>query len=221
MERFTDLCLDCADAALVGRFWADALGQELQVDDEGDARLVGPNLPTLWIDVVPEPKVVKNRLHLDLYVPDVGALVALGATVLAEHEDWSVLADPEGNELCAFAGDAPAGAAARAFALCVDSADPVPLAAWWHARLGGEVGPGSDGRPRWIHGARGLEQLILKFVPVDDERVTKNRMHWDLDTDDLDALVAAGATVVREPDDEIHWTVMHDPQGNVFCAFTD
>ena len=221
MERFTDLGLDCADAPLVGRFWADALGQELEVDDEGDAKLVGPNLPTLWIDVVPEPKEVKNRLHLDLYVPDVAALVALGATVLAEHEDWSVLGDPEGNEFCAFPGDAPSRAPAHAFALCVDSADPVPLAAWWQARLGGEVGPGSDGRPRWLHGARGLEQLILKFVPVDDERVAKNRMHWDLTTDDLDALVVAGATVVREPDDEIHWTVMQDPQGNVFCAFVD
>jgi hypothetical protein len=32
-------------------------------------------------------------------------------------------------------------------------------------------------------------------------------------------LVAAGATVVREPDDEIRWTIMADPEGNEFCAF--
>ena len=58
-------------------------------------------------------------------------------------------------------------------------------------------------------------------MPVGDERVAKNRMHWDVTTDDLDGLVAAGATVVREPDDEIEWTVMHDPEGNEFCAFVE
>jgi hypothetical protein len=33
-------------------------------------------------------------------------------------------------------------------------------------------------------------------------------------------LVAAGATVLRRPDDDISWTVLADPQGNEFCAFT-
>lgn len=219
MERVTDIGYDAADPALVGRFWAAALRGTLELFDDGvHARVKVPGLPTLWVDAVPEPKVVKNRVHPDLYVPAVSALVDLGATVLAEHEDWSVLGDPEGNELCAFPGESPSGAPGNAFALCVDSTDPVPLAAWWQARLGGEIGPGSDGRPRWLHGARGLEQLILKFVPVDDERSVKNRMHWDLETDDLDALLAAGATVVREPNAEITWTVLHDPQGNEFCA---
>jgi hypothetical protein len=221
MEQFRDICLDAADPTVVGRFWAAALGQQLEVLEGGELRVQVPGLPTFWFDAVPEPKVVKNRVHLDLYVPDVAALVALGASVLAEHGDWSVLGDPEGNEFCAFPGETPAGAAARAFAICVDSADPVPLAAWWQARLGGEIGPGSDGRPRWLHGARGLEDLILKFVPVADRRVAKNRSHWDVATDDLAGLVAAGASVVREQDDEIEWTVLRDPQGNEFCAFTD
>src|SRR5690606_2223763 len=132
MESFKDLCLDAADPAVVARFWADALGQELSVADDGDARVGGPRMPTLWVDAVPEPQAVKNRVHLDLYVPDVAALVDLGATVLAEHDGWSVLGDPEGNELCAFPVTSPeqappAGAPARAFAICVDSADPVPL----------------------------------------------------------------------------------------------
>jgi predicted enzyme related to lactoylglutathione lyase len=53
---------------------------------------------------VPEPKTVKNRVHLDLRAADVDAeaerLVGLGARVLGRVEDWVVLADPEGGEFC-------------------------------------------------------------------------------------------------------------------------
>ncbi|RNE66608.1 glyoxalase [Cryobacterium tepidiphilum] len=56
---------------------------------------------------VPEPKTVKNRLHLD-FVPDdqaaeVERLVALGARhvdIGQGEQTWVVLADPEGNEFC-------------------------------------------------------------------------------------------------------------------------
>jgi hypothetical protein len=36
---------------------------------------------------------------------------------------------------------------------------------------------------------------------------------------DPDALTAAGATELRRPDRDTSWTVLHDPQGNAFCAF--
>ena len=53
---------------------------------------------------VSEPKVVKNRVHLDLYVVDrareVERLVALGGRVVREFDGWTVMADPEGNEFC-------------------------------------------------------------------------------------------------------------------------
>jgi hypothetical protein len=214
--KFKDLCLDAADPVRVGRFWADALGQELRRLDDGDALVHGPRCTPIWVNRVPEAKAVKNRVHLDLHVPDVGVLVALGATVLAEHDGWAVLADPEGNELCAFPAEGPVGAPAHAFAICVDSDRPVELAAWWQERLGGTVGPGTDGRPRWLHGPAGLEAMILKFVPVDDDRSVKNRCHWDITTDAVDPLVAAGATVLAE---HPSWTVLADPQGNEFCAF--
>ena len=64
----------------------------------------------LLFQVVPEGKTAKNRVHLDLHVPEgerdakVAQLLALGATKLADGrlgpETWVVLADPEGNELC-------------------------------------------------------------------------------------------------------------------------
>ncbi|WP_420855842.1 VOC family protein [Thermoactinospora rubra] len=60
--------------------------------------------PRLWFQRVPEAKTVKNRVHLDLRSDDLEAevrrLVELGARELARHEDWVVLADPEGNEFC-------------------------------------------------------------------------------------------------------------------------
>jgi Glyoxalase-like domain len=223
VATWKDLCLDAADPAVVGRFWARALGRPLKLLDDGDAVLRGGPLQALWINRVPEPKVAKNRVHLDLYGRDPADLVALGATILDDHGRWVVLGDPEGNELCLFAdpGDrAEAAAPARPFALCVDSARPEELAAWWAAVLDGAVGQRPDGNPRWVHGGAGLGGLILKCVPVTDERAAKNRCHWDVTTDDVGHLVDAGATVLRPRDSEISWTVLADPEGNEFCAFT-
>ena len=231
---FKDLCLDAADPVVVATFWAGALGHEVEVFEDGDAAVSGPNFPKIWIDAVPEPKVVKNRVHLDLRVPDVAALVGLGATILAEHERWTVLGDPEGNELCAFPdhhGEAlAAGAPAKVFALCVDSDRPEELATWWQARLGGSLVPGPDGALRWIDSPRGMEGMTFKCVRVDDERVAKNRSHWDVtsvgaddrpEADQVAELVDVGAALLRPHDDEIRWTVLADPQGNEFCLFTD
>jgi hypothetical protein len=53
---------------------------------------------------VPEEKVVKNRVHLDLSAADTDAevdrLVALDARVANTFPDWVTLTDPEGNEFC-------------------------------------------------------------------------------------------------------------------------
>ena len=225
IAAFKDLCLDAADPGLVGRFWAAALDLPLRMHPDGDADVQGPPLDRLWINGVPEPKVVKNRVHLDVYGASADALVELGATVLADHGRWQVLGDPEGNELCLFPEPDGERAAigsppARPFGLCVDSAEAEALARWWAEVLGGTRGTRPDGNPRWIHGAAGMDGMIFKVVPVGDARVVKNRCHWDVTTDDVGLLTAAGATVLRPRDDEISWTVMADPQGNEFCAFT-
>ena len=223
VATWKDLCLDAAEPGVVGRFWARVLGRPLELLDDGDALVRGGPLQALWVNRVPEPKVAKNRVHLDLHGRDPADLVALGATVLDDHGRWVVLADPEGNELCLFPDPGAGGEAtppARPFALCVDSAKPEELAAWWAAVLDGTVGQGPDSTPRWIHGGAGLDGLILKCVRVADERVAKNRCHWDVTTEDVQHLVEMGATVLRPRDGEIAWTVLADPQGNEFCAFT-
>lgn len=76
-------------------------------DDPVDERGVGTGRRILF-QAVPEPKTVKNRVHLDLMVgpeahdAEVERLTGLGATVLGVHDDaggrWTLLADPEGNE---------------------------------------------------------------------------------------------------------------------------
>ena len=53
-------------------------------------------------DAVPEPKTVKNRIHWDVEIDDVTRWPTRGATVLAAPEHGPSMADPEGNEFCAF-----------------------------------------------------------------------------------------------------------------------
>lgn len=69
-----------------------------------------PGMPIQTMDFisVPEPRAGKNRIHWDVTVADLAPLVDAGATVLREPAEqgddvyWYVLADPEGNEFCAF-----------------------------------------------------------------------------------------------------------------------
>jgi hypothetical protein len=119
--RFKDLCLDARDHQALADWWCTAMGyvrrDAVASPEEGWTRpadwpvpIVDPSGagPLIWIVPVPEPKTVKNRLHWDVVCPDVDALVARGATLLRAADDqicWDVLADPEGNEFCAFAPD--------------------------------------------------------------------------------------------------------------------
>ena len=106
---------DSAQPAVVGRFWAEVLGWRYDEDDDGDVTLTPPEgtpahgaSPELQFLRVPDPKTVKNRLHIDLRPDDQEAEVArvesLGATRIdigqSPDATWVVLADPEGNEFC-------------------------------------------------------------------------------------------------------------------------
>ncbi|SDY39044.1 hypothetical protein SAMN05444365_102109 [Micromonospora pattaloongensis] len=99
-----------ADPVVLASWWAQILGGTVE-PDAGSASLTGAaGFPwQRWIFTeVDEPKTVKNRLHwdVDLTGPDPAALVDAGATVLRDRGGdirWWVLADPGGNEFCAFA----------------------------------------------------------------------------------------------------------------------
>ena len=107
-----ELVIDCADHGAVVDFWAAAFGYERREVNEQYVALVpperGPGRPPLLFQKVPEPKVVKNRVHFDTHAESMSAeverLTGLGATVIAERSlgqlSWTVMADPEGNEFC-------------------------------------------------------------------------------------------------------------------------
>ncbi|MBI5087434.1 MAG: VOC family protein [Actinobacteria bacterium] len=135
MSRNIQVAIDCRDPHTLNRFWAEVM--EYEVEDHHDLieQLMAGGLVTeadtisiagrrafataaacrdssghgrLLFQQVPEDKVVKNRVHLDVHADDRDALVArcleLGATKLWDGhqgpETWVTLADPEGNEFC-------------------------------------------------------------------------------------------------------------------------
>ncbi len=106
---------DCTDALAQARFWASALGSD--VDEESTSarayvEAAGWGGPNMWFARVPEPKTAKNRMHFDLRAPgamadEVRRLTALGATAVRHDAAHTVMQDPEGNEFCVEPG--PAG----------------------------------------------------------------------------------------------------------------
>jgi hypothetical protein len=110
------ITFDCADTMSVATFWAAALGFEMDPDsDQAGASLTDPSGKTggMFFQPVPESKVAKNRVHLDLrpsraMAEEVERLTALGATVVGrvdvEGSFWTVMQDLEGNELCVLRG---------------------------------------------------------------------------------------------------------------------
>jgi len=103
-----NLTFDCVDALRVARFWAAALGSDVDEGSTSERAYVeapawgGPNI---WFRGARDPKAAPNRLHLDLralttMAEEVDRLVALGATVVERYDDITVLHDPEGNEFC-------------------------------------------------------------------------------------------------------------------------
>ena len=126
MARLRDVIFDCRHPASLARFWASVLDEyqvapydhdELErlrsmgiLDPEDDPTVLVERAsgasPRLWFQRVPEAKLVKNRVHIDLEADDVDAelerLLELGATLAPEqaNDGLVVLLDPEGNEFC-------------------------------------------------------------------------------------------------------------------------
>jgi predicted enzyme related to lactoylglutathione lyase len=107
-----NVVIDCADHDVVIPFWEAALGwSSFRINDQF-VLLRAPEEERIGFDIlfqkVPEPKVAKNRAHIDFDAADVDGeverLVGLGGRKVAEHAigafRWTIVADPEGNEFC-------------------------------------------------------------------------------------------------------------------------
>lgn len=108
---------------------------------------------------------------------------------------------------------------ARLKDVCLDANDGSLVADWWcrtlrYRRRDPEVvapepicivDPNGSGPPIWIN-------------TVPERKQVKNRMHIDV-IGDVNELVELGATVLRNPDDDIDWHILADVEGNEFCVF--
>jgi Glyoxalase-like domain len=125
-SRASNFCIDAHDPWAQTLWWSKVLEDFTlpEDDDQGpgdeECGLVGPDDRYLLFLKVPEPKTVKNRMHICLRPTDrtrdeeVDRILGLGATLVDDRrkgdKGWAVLADPEGNEFCVLTPYRPAGA---------------------------------------------------------------------------------------------------------------
>lgn len=241
-SRLIALCIDANEPLLLARFWAEALGWEVAPVPDGDACDVISLIPTdgtrFGIDLarVPEAKVGKDRLHLDLTTTSlddqrekVAHLIELGARHIdvgqRPDEDHVVLADPEGNEFCVIGpGNTFLAGCERLGSITCDGTPEVGY--FWSEVLGWPLVWDQDDETA-IRAPDGTGPLITWGPPVLPKAGAKNRLHLDIaptaGTDQAaegERLVALGASRIDIGQGDVDWVVMADPDGNEFCVLT-
>lgn len=113
MSKIGYVTIDINDMNIASDFWSGALGAHAVDDNPHFRKLIIPDSEiAVFLQLVPEPKTSKTRMHLDLVSDDVDSeaarLVKLGATIerkpVTEGFKFAVLKDPFGNEFCILSG---------------------------------------------------------------------------------------------------------------------
>jgi Glyoxalase-like domain len=240
--RLVQIAIDARDNSALGRFWAEALGWKVGGDEPDETNVepegfVYPDPIALCIDIlpVPEPKTVKNRVHIDLATTSaahqadlIARLRELGATradVGQGDVPWTVLADPEGNEFCVLEPRTVYLDTGPIAAVAVDCSDPPAMARFWGEAMDWTLHE-VTGDHAVLRSAKGVGPY-LEFLRTPDVKTVKNRIHLDLrpyPRDDQAAEVARlralGATPADVGQGDVPWTVLADPEGNEFCVLT-
>lgn len=106
--------IDCSDPHLLAAFWCAVFATEVDTIEGDPAHYIdllpAAGAPTIRLQRVPEPKTVKDRVHLDIMVDDVDAAARRASDLGAKRMDdqdfreygvrFIVMLDPEGNEFC-------------------------------------------------------------------------------------------------------------------------
>jgi hypothetical protein len=228
--RLDCLVIDAMQPQEVASFWATCLGWRAKADDDVDVRLTGSpdDIPIDFIRV-DEPKLGKNRIHLDLRDVSVEKCLDLGAT----HVDigqgdipWTVLADPEGNEFCVLPPPHPVQDTGPLFAICLDADDVIGMRTFWRAATGW-VDDRAD-PPAFVSlRAPSGRGPVLVMGPKVAAKHGKNRLHLDVAPPlggdhhaEAERLIGLGATRADIGQTDVPWIVLADPEGNEFCVLT-
>jgi len=237
--RLVQVNMKARDDSALGGFWAAALGWKASSEGPGVTNLepegfVYPDPVAVCLDLVasPEPKTVKNRVHLDLATSSpahqaelVARLQDLGATLVDIGQGdvtWTVMADPEGNEFCVL--DSLYQENGPIATVVVDCADPRAMARFWGEAMDWTLHKVSD-HNAVFRSAKGVGPY-LQFLRTPDVKTVWNRVHLDLrpypgddPAAEAERLKALGATVIDLGDD-VPWAVLADPEGNEFCLLS-
>ena len=236
--RLTRLCFDANDPLRLARFWAGVLSWEIYDETHEEVGVVPTDgTPFLLLFLpVPEPKVGKNRIHLDLVseAPDhqremVDRLIALGASRIDIGQGeaaWTVMADPEGNELCVVLRGEFLATTGLIGAIVFEPADYPAVGRFWSEATGWPVVYDQDGDLA-IRDPSGRGPFITFGPPVRQAKRLKNRLRLDiappLDGDqeaEVERLTALGGSRIDVGHGDESRVVMADPEGNELCVLT-
>jgi hypothetical protein len=236
--RLVSLCFDATDPLGLARFWAAALGWD--VDDVTDeAVTVVPTDGTpfdLDFLLVSAPKTTKSRVHLDLVSEStahqselVDRLIGLGASRVdvgqGDDAPWVVLGDPEGNELCVVVRGEFFATTGLLGAVVFEPGAPA-VGRFWSEATGWPIVYDEDGDTA-IRSPDGRGPFITFGPPTDEVKSGKNRLHLDVappvggdQAAEVERLIAAGARRVDIGQGDVPWVVLADPEGNELCVLT-
>lgn len=236
-SQLVALAFDANDPLRLARFWAEALRWEIDDEPSDVIGLVPTDGTRFRIEFanVPEQKVGKNRIHIDLTTTSiddqqetVARLVELGGRHIdigqGPDEGHVVLADPEGNEFCVIDPDNTfLSDCGRLGSITCDGTPE--LGHFWSAALGWPL--------VWDHddetAIRAPDRTgpFITWGPPLAPKVGKNRLHLDIappvhvdQQAEVDRLVSLGATRIDVGQGDVSWVVMADPDGNEFCVLT-
>jgi predicted enzyme related to lactoylglutathione lyase len=242
--RLVNLVIDATDPSRLASFWAELLRWEV-IEDEPDIAEVEP-LPTgfsnpragelpLTFLAVSEPKVTKNRIHLDLAsssLTDQAEIVRRAISLGAARVDigqgsvpWEVMADPEGNEFCVLEPREVYRNTGPVAAVVVDCVDRQAMAAFWTIAANWPIQHSNDDLVALRAPAN--DGFYLEMLEVGEPKTVKNRVHLDVapypDADqqaEVDRLAKLGAKLAEVGQGDVSWVVMADPEGQEFCVLT-